>query len=92
MATTFTERPLFDKRGLPKLTQRALVLVDADGTPLARRTFNPNSACSRILAAQRLEEDARRLDDEADELGNGVDDGVTIRFSDIRARYSRLAE
>jgi hypothetical protein len=66
---TFTERPILDRQGLPKITQRALVLVDATGTPRATRTFNPHSACSRILARQRLEEDARRLDDE---LGNGV--------------------
>ncbi len=86
---TFTERPILDRAGLPKVTQRALVLVDATGTPRATRTFNPNSACSRILARQRLEEDACRLDAE---FGNGVDDGVTLRFSDIRERYARLAE
>jgi hypothetical protein len=80
---TTKERSIFDKRGLPKTTQRVFDLVDANSQARATRAFNPCSAGSRILAEQRLREDAQRLEAESDELGRGVADGVTIRFADL---------
>jgi hypothetical protein len=92
MAAIFSERPTLDNRGLPRIMQRALDLVDANGTRCATCTFNPNSAWSRILAEQHLREEAQRLDATSEQLGNGVDDGVAIRFADLRERRRAVVE
>jgi hypothetical protein len=51
-----------------------------------------HSAGSRILAEQRLREEAQRLDAEGHELGKDVDDGVTILFADLVERRRGMAD
>ncbi len=61
MLATFADRPILDRAGLPKITKRTLALVDSTGRTVATHTFNPNSPFSRILARQRLAEQAQRV-------------------------------
>ena len=61
MLATLQTAPVLDRAGLPKITQRAMLLRRDDGETIGRQVFNPHSTCSRLNATDRLIATARTL-------------------------------